>query len=178
MFCEFVTRTKPATDSRITYAKKSQTRNPSYLAQYKCDREVCGKQPVNLMLSLSGNPLDDILCCMINCPLTRIMEPIVEPLELTPSVSSSSKVTMISRFPDCKLSDRKAGSKGISEIMKVYIQSFAPISENQCLLQMLHVMGLEEELIKGFPDSNRYELWTKDSEWQSQSERRSQSNSE
>ncbi|GJW04928.1 DNA-directed DNA polymerase [Tanacetum coccineum] len=36
------------------------------------------------------------------CPLTRIMEPIVEPLELTPSVSSSSKFTMISRFPDCK----------------------------------------------------------------------------
>ncbi|GJR07853.1 hypothetical protein Tco_0790505 [Tanacetum coccineum] len=29
------------------------------------------------------------------CPLTRIVEPIVEPLELTPSVSSSSKVTMI-----------------------------------------------------------------------------------
>ncbi|GJW96197.1 ribonuclease H-like domain-containing protein [Tanacetum coccineum] len=52
-----------------------------------------------------------------NCPLTRIMEPIVEPLELTPSVSSSSKVTMISRFPDCKLSDRKAGSKGISVIL-------------------------------------------------------------
>ncbi|GJY72938.1 retrovirus-related pol polyprotein from transposon TNT 1-94 [Tanacetum coccineum] len=50
-----------------------------------------------------------------NCPLTRIMEPIVEPLELTPSVSSSSKVTMISRFTDCKLSDRKAGSKGLSE---------------------------------------------------------------
>ncbi|GJS54524.1 hypothetical protein Tco_0627886 [Tanacetum coccineum] len=44
----------------------------------------------------------------------KIMEPIVEPLELTPSVSSSSKVTMISRFTDCKLSDRKAGSKGIS----------------------------------------------------------------
>ncbi|GKB05351.1 retrovirus-related pol polyprotein from transposon TNT 1-94, partial [Tanacetum coccineum] len=49
-----------------------------------------------------------------NCPLTRIMEPIVEPLELTPSVSSSSKVTMISRFTDCKLSDRKAGSTGLS----------------------------------------------------------------
>ncbi|GKD91995.1 hypothetical protein Tco_1371832, partial [Tanacetum coccineum] len=32
------------------------------------------------------------------CPLTRIVEPIVEPLELTPSVSSSSKVTMISRL--------------------------------------------------------------------------------
>ncbi|GJY44961.1 hypothetical protein Tco_0433174 [Tanacetum coccineum] len=50
-----------------------------------------------------------------NCPLTRIMEPIVEPLELTPSVSSSSKVTMISRFTDCKLSNRKAGSKGHTE---------------------------------------------------------------
>ncbi|GJV42361.1 hypothetical protein Tco_1420801 [Tanacetum coccineum] len=52
------------------------------------------------------------------CPLTRIVEPIVEPLELTPSVSSSSKVTMISRFTDCKLSDRKAGSKGISVILE------------------------------------------------------------
>ncbi|GJT26756.1 integrase, catalytic region, zinc finger, CCHC-type containing protein [Tanacetum coccineum] len=51
------------------------------------------------------------------CPLTRIVEPIVEPLELTPSVSSSSKVTMISRFTDCKLSDRKAGSKGLSVIL-------------------------------------------------------------
>ncbi|GKE90623.1 hypothetical protein Tco_1571718 [Tanacetum coccineum] len=51
-----------------------------------------------------------------NCPLTRIMKPIVEPLELTPSVSYSSKVTMISRFTDCKLSDQKAGSKGISVI--------------------------------------------------------------
>ncbi|GJW56402.1 hypothetical protein Tco_0103133 [Tanacetum coccineum] len=52
-----------------------------------------------------------------NCPLTRIMEPIVEPLELTPSVSSSSKVTMISRFTDCKHSDQKAGSKGLSVIL-------------------------------------------------------------
>ncbi|GJS96550.1 hypothetical protein Tco_0803518 [Tanacetum coccineum] len=53
-----------------------------------------------------------------NCPLTRIMEPNVEPLELTPSVSSSSKVTMISRFNDYKLSDRKGGSKGISGIFE------------------------------------------------------------
>ncbi|GJX41357.1 retrovirus-related pol polyprotein from transposon TNT 1-94 [Tanacetum coccineum] len=53
-----------------------------------------------------------------NCPLTRIIEPIVEPLELTPSISSSSKVTMISRFIDCKLSDQKAGFKGISGIFE------------------------------------------------------------
>ncbi|GJY76252.1 hypothetical protein Tco_0481368 [Tanacetum coccineum] len=47
-------------------------------------------------------------------PLTRIVEPVVAPLELPPSVSPSTNVTMISRFSDCKLSDRKAGSKGIS----------------------------------------------------------------
>ncbi|GJX79432.1 hypothetical protein Tco_0327581 [Tanacetum coccineum] len=47
-------------------------------------------------------------------PLTRIVEPIVKHVVLTPCVSSSSKVTMISRFTDNKLSDRKAGSKGIS----------------------------------------------------------------
>ncbi|GJV60870.1 integrase, catalytic region, zinc finger, CCHC-type containing protein [Tanacetum coccineum] len=47
-------------------------------------------------------------------PLTRIVEPIVEPLELTPCVSSSSKVTMISRVTDYTLSDQRAGSKGIS----------------------------------------------------------------
>ncbi|GKE98016.1 hypothetical protein Tco_0021367 [Tanacetum coccineum] len=53
-----------------------------------------------------------------NCPLTRIVESIVEPLELTPSVSSSSQVTMISRFTDYKRSDRKAGSKGIFGIFE------------------------------------------------------------
>nr|GFA12910.1 hypothetical protein [Tanacetum cinerariifolium]GFA12951.1 hypothetical protein [Tanacetum cinerariifolium] len=47
-------------------------------------------------------------------PLTRIVEPIVKPLKLTPCVSFNSKVTMISRFTDYKLSNRKAGSKGIS----------------------------------------------------------------
>ncbi|GJZ25818.1 hypothetical protein Tco_0570071 [Tanacetum coccineum] len=42
------------------------------------------------------------------------MEPIVEPLELTPCVSSSSKVTMISRVTDYTPSDLRDGSKGIS----------------------------------------------------------------
>nr|GEV45496.1 hypothetical protein [Tanacetum cinerariifolium] len=51
-------------------------------------------------------------------PLTRIVEPIVEPFELTTCVSSNSKVTMISRFTDYKLSNRKAGSKGISGIFE------------------------------------------------------------
>ncbi|GJR65966.1 retrovirus-related pol polyprotein from transposon TNT 1-94 [Tanacetum coccineum] len=43
-------------------------------------------------------------------PLTRIMEPTDMPLELPPSASSSPQITMVSRFIDHKLSDRKAGS--------------------------------------------------------------------
>ncbi|GJS63735.1 hypothetical protein Tco_0678299 [Tanacetum coccineum] len=49
-------------------------------------------------------------------PLTRIMEPTDMPIELPPSASSSPQITMVSRFTDHKLSDRKAGSKGISGI--------------------------------------------------------------
>ncbi|GKF59945.1 hypothetical protein Tco_0176731, partial [Tanacetum coccineum] len=49
-------------------------------------------------------------------PLTRIVEPTDMPVELPPSASSSPQITMVSRFTDHKLSDRKAGSKGISGI--------------------------------------------------------------
>nr|GEV92960.1 hypothetical protein [Tanacetum cinerariifolium] len=46
------------------------------------------------------------------------LEPILEPVELSPSVSScaSSTITMVSWFSDYRLSDRKAGSNGISSI--------------------------------------------------------------
>ncbi|GJT33805.1 hypothetical protein Tco_0924224 [Tanacetum coccineum] len=49
-------------------------------------------------------------------PLTRIMDSTDQPIELPPSASSSPKITMVSRFADHKLSDRQAGSKGISGI--------------------------------------------------------------
>ncbi|GJV96913.1 hypothetical protein Tco_1548490 [Tanacetum coccineum] len=100
---------------------------PSYLAPNKSCREPRRAAEYNRKL----NVVDHISCLRPQwkthwrhfalydtCPLTRIMEPIVEPLELTPSVSSSSKVSMISRFTDCKLSDRKAGSKGLSGIFE------------------------------------------------------------
>nr|GEX19628.1 hypothetical protein [Tanacetum cinerariifolium] len=51
-------------------------------------------------------------------PLTRILDPMKEPLELSLSVSSSLNVTMFSRFANCQLSNRKAGSKGISAIFE------------------------------------------------------------
>nr|GEU47168.1 integrase, catalytic region, zinc finger, CCHC-type, peptidase aspartic, catalytic [Tanacetum cinerariifolium] len=47
-------------------------------------------------------------------PLTRIVEPNDETTELSPSASSSSKVTMISRFSDYKRCDPQSSSKGIS----------------------------------------------------------------
>ncbi|GKD37075.1 hypothetical protein Tco_1257282 [Tanacetum coccineum] len=51
---------------------------------------------------------------------TLSMEPVFKPLELTPCVSSSSSstLTMVSRFSDYRLSDRKAGSNGISAIFE------------------------------------------------------------
>nr|GFC26464.1 hypothetical protein [Tanacetum cinerariifolium] len=51
-------------------------------------------------------------------PLTWMLDPMEEPLELSLRVSSSSNVTMLSRFANCQLSDRKAGSKGISAIFE------------------------------------------------------------
>ncbi|GJR68377.1 hypothetical protein Tco_0014442 [Tanacetum coccineum] len=50
------------------------------------------------------------------CPLTRIMEPIVEPLELTPSVSSSSKVTRISRSSTRTASIRKSDTSVLEDL--------------------------------------------------------------
>ncbi|GJV39642.1 hypothetical protein Tco_1418082 [Tanacetum coccineum] len=48
--------------------------------------------------------------------LKKSLTPISKPLELSPSVSSSSPTTVISRFSVCQLSDRKASSKGISDL--------------------------------------------------------------
>ncbi|GKG06737.1 hypothetical protein Tco_0329706 [Tanacetum coccineum] len=44
------------------------------------------------------------------------MESTDQPIKLPPSATSSPKRTMVSRFTDHKLSDRQAGSKGISGI--------------------------------------------------------------
>ncbi|GJX66374.1 retrovirus-related pol polyprotein from transposon TNT 1-94 [Tanacetum coccineum] len=136
------TRTKPATESRKPMPK-SHTRNhrilPSksvnarraadhnrklnvvdhnqFVIPWRPTRKVVGS------VKPQWKPTGRHFALYDNCPLTRIMEPIVEPLELTPSVSSSSKVTMISRFTDCKLSDRKAGSKGISVELLIVCKS-------------------------------------------------------
>ncbi|GKD84618.1 hypothetical protein Tco_1355772, partial [Tanacetum coccineum] len=52
-------------------------------------------------------------------PFTRIMESTDMPLELPPSASSSPPITMVSRFTDHKLSDRKAGSTNCSMVFRL-----------------------------------------------------------
>ncbi|GJX69692.1 hypothetical protein Tco_0305419 [Tanacetum coccineum] len=87
------TRTKPATESRKPMPK-CHTRNHHILPSRSVNarRAVClGDQLERLLvvLSLSGNPRDDILLLYDNCPLTRIMvNPLLSFRELTPSVSS------------------------------------------------------------------------------------------
>ncbi|GKC85650.1 hypothetical protein Tco_1141367, partial [Tanacetum coccineum] len=117
--------TKPATESRKPMPKSytwnhrilpSKSVNVRRAADHNRKLNVVWKATRNHNVKPQWKPTGRHFALYDNCPLTRIMEPIVEPLELTPSVSSSSKVTMISRFTDCKLSDRKAGSKGLSGI--------------------------------------------------------------
>nr|GFA98694.1 hypothetical protein [Tanacetum cinerariifolium] len=57
-------------------------------------------------------------CVSPSTNATLSLEPILEPVEISSSVSScaSSTITMVSRFSDYRLSDRKAGSNGISSI--------------------------------------------------------------
>nr|GEX43105.1 hypothetical protein [Tanacetum cinerariifolium] len=57
-------------------------------------------------------------CVSPSTNATLSLEPILEPIELSLSVSScaSSTITMVSRFSDYRLSDRKAGSNGISSV--------------------------------------------------------------
>ncbi|GJW67692.1 hypothetical protein Tco_0122116 [Tanacetum coccineum] len=126
------TRTKPATESRKPMPK-SHTRNHHILPNKSVNarRAAYHNRKLNVIdhnqfvirslkytawrptgkvvgsVKPQWKPTGRHFALYDNCPLTRIMEPIVEPLELTLSVSSSSKVTMISRFTDCKLSDRK-----------------------------------------------------------------------
>ncbi|GJR67851.1 retrovirus-related pol polyprotein from transposon TNT 1-94 [Tanacetum coccineum] len=58
-------------------------------------------------------------------PLTRIVEPTDMPIELPPSASSSPQITMVSRFTDHKLSDRKEVPMGsmVVQIVLWYLDS-------------------------------------------------------
>nr|GFC88923.1 hypothetical protein [Tanacetum cinerariifolium] len=57
-------------------------------------------------------------CISLSTNATLSQEPILEPVELSLSVSScaSLTITMVSRFSNYRINDRKAGSNGISSI--------------------------------------------------------------
>ncbi|GJY55993.1 copia protein [Tanacetum coccineum] len=97
VFVNLSTRTKPATESRNsqTYAKERHS-EPS---KHNVNTTKTAWRPKKVVGSVKPQwrPTGRHFGLFDTCPLTRIVEPIVEPLELTPSVSSSSKVTMISR---------------------------------------------------------------------------------
>nr|GFC78855.1 hypothetical protein [Tanacetum cinerariifolium] len=63
-------------------------------------------------------PLELTPCVSPSTNATMSLEPILKPVELSLSVSScaSSTITMVSRFSDYRLSDRKDGSNRISSI--------------------------------------------------------------
>ncbi|GJU90057.1 retrovirus-related pol polyprotein from transposon TNT 1-94 [Tanacetum coccineum] len=88
------TRTKPATESRKPMPKY-HTRNHHILPS----RSVNARRAADHNRKLHVVDHNQFVVRSLNLEeqLERIMEPIVEPLELTPSVSSSSKVSMISR---------------------------------------------------------------------------------
>ncbi|GJR23173.1 hypothetical protein Tco_0971700 [Tanacetum coccineum] len=103
------TRTKPATESRNLCQRSILGNHHICLIAWRPTGKVVGS------VKPQWKPTERHFTLYDKYPLTMIVEPIVEPLELTPCVSSSSTVTMISRVTDCTLSDRKAGSKGISD---------------------------------------------------------------
>ncbi|GJV82484.1 hypothetical protein Tco_1522382 [Tanacetum coccineum] len=74
-------------------------------------------------------------------PLTRIMESTDMPIELPPSASSSPKITMVSRFTDHKLSDRKAGSKGISVLIKTLVEKSSLVQLRFATMIMQPIIG-------------------------------------
>ncbi|GKB71782.1 hypothetical protein Tco_0933194 [Tanacetum coccineum] len=106
-------KTKPATESRKPMPK-SHTRNHRILPSTSVNarRAANHNRKLNVVdhnqnhnVKPQWKPTERHFALYDNCPLTRIMEPIVEPLELTPSVSSSSKVTMISRSQGSSVAD-------------------------------------------------------------------------
>nr|GEY10371.1 integrase, catalytic region, zinc finger, CCHC-type, peptidase aspartic, catalytic [Tanacetum cinerariifolium] len=59
-------------------------------------------------------PIGQTFSLYATYPLTKIANPLTEPLDQTQSISPSTNASRISRLPDSNLRDRKAGSEGIT----------------------------------------------------------------
>ncbi|GKA99739.1 retrovirus-related pol polyprotein from transposon TNT 1-94 [Tanacetum coccineum] len=87
-------------------------------------------------------------------PLTRIMDSTDQPIELPPSASSSPKITMVSRFADHKLSDREAGSKGISGSTDCSMFRSLHSGQHSCHIRNYDMV----DLLKGSRTTNLYSI--------------------
>ncbi|GJY46735.1 hypothetical protein Tco_0435798 [Tanacetum coccineum] len=94
------------------HAKKPQVARPKTTPKYIRKTDITVAPRIVPQWKPTGR---QFLLCDIYGP-KKSLTPIAKPLELSPSVSSSSPTTVISRFSDCQLSDRKASSKGISDL--------------------------------------------------------------
>ncbi|GJZ99878.1 hypothetical protein Tco_0672429 [Tanacetum coccineum] len=94
------------------HAKKPQVARPKTTPKYIRKTDITVAPRIVPQWKPTGR---QFLLCDIYGP-KKSLTPISMPLELSPSVSSSSPTTVISRFSDCQLSDRKASSKGISDL--------------------------------------------------------------
>ncbi|GJQ94097.1 hypothetical protein Tco_0005236 [Tanacetum coccineum] len=94
------------------HAKKPQVARPKTTPKYIRKTDITVAPRIVPQWKPTGR---QFLLCDIYGP-KKSLTPIAKPLELSPSVSSSSPTTVISRFSYCQLSDRKASSKGISDL--------------------------------------------------------------
>nr|GEZ34731.1 hypothetical protein [Tanacetum cinerariifolium] len=122
-------KAKPATEARKTIPKRNtQNHNPLPAKSVKARRAADYYKNLRFNLhDIFGSrtstkpivkPSELTPCVSPSTNATLSLEPILEPIELSLSVSScaSSTITMVSRFFEYRLSDRKAGSNGISSI--------------------------------------------------------------
>ncbi|GJR67909.1 hypothetical protein Tco_0013974 [Tanacetum coccineum] len=111
-------QSKPTSGASKTVPKRAPLLSHSFFAAKSANTKRHTRQPNRVLETISKNvattkpqwkPTGRHFSLYEMYPLTRIMEPTDKPIELPPSASSSPKITMISRFTDHKLSDRKAG---------------------------------------------------------------------
>ncbi|GKC50561.1 integrase, catalytic region, zinc finger, CCHC-type containing protein, partial [Tanacetum coccineum] len=82
-------------------------------------------------------------------PFTRIMESTDMPIELPPSASSSLQITMVFRFTDHKLSDRKAGSTNCSMVYGLQLlQTITRSYPRDLVYVLVHYFFTDKKLSK------------------------------
>ncbi|GJS83090.1 hypothetical protein Tco_0749631 [Tanacetum coccineum] len=135
------------------YDELSRANTPSIVDFNFCDTQSACSW--NLQLRPQWKPTRRHFSLYEMHPLTRIMEPSAETLALSPSVSSSAQITMISRFPDCKFCDPQSGSKGISGRTPHFCDGGLEVAFRLAFVSHPQLNGYDEST-QGFITTNLY----------------------